>query len=111
MDEKKKRGRPKKVEPEKSAVQNEETKTIKMETENRITLEEVQNRWSRVFANYANSDFKTIAANWSGAWSQLNNPFLQNARIKQINSPAKKLDQDAVQQALSSPENSESQLM
>lgn len=111
MDEKKKRGRPKKAEPEKSAVQNEETKAIKMEAENKITLNDVQNRWNQVFANYANSDFKTIASNWSGAWSQLNNPFLQNARIKQINSPAKKLDQDAVQQALSSPENSETQLM
>ena len=41
----------------------------------------------------------------------LNNPFLQNARIKQINSPAKKLDQEAVQDALSNPENGEKPLM
>lgn len=115
MDEKKKRGRPKKKEPEVSSVENEQSKTINMSSEQvreeKITLSQVQERWQRVFSAYANSDFKTIAANWSGAWSQLNNPFLQNARIKQINSPAKKLDQEAVQDALSNPENSEKPLM
>ena len=115
MDEKKKRGRPKKKEPEVSSVENEQSKTINMSSEQvreeKITLSQVQERWQRVFSAYANSDFKTIAANWNGAWSQLNNPFLQNARIKQINSPAKKLDQEAVQDALSNPENSEKPLM
>lgn len=115
MDEKKKRGRPKKKESEVSSVENEQSKTINMSSEQvreeKITLSQVQERWQRVFSAYANSDFKTIAANWNGAWSQLNNPFLQNARIKQINSPAKKLDQEAVQDALSNPENSEKPLM
>ena len=115
MDEKKKKGRPKKKEPEVSSVENEQSKTINMSSEQvreeKITLSQVQERWQRVFSAYANSDFKTIAANWNGAWSQLNNPFLQNARIKQINSPAKKLDQEAVQDALSNPENSEKPLM
>lgn len=114
MDEKKKRGRPKKKEPDVSMVENEKSKAISMSAEQvqeKITLAQVQERWQRVFSAYANSDFKTIAANWNGAWSQLNNPFLQNARIKQINSPAKKLDQEAVQDALSNPENSEKPLM
>ena len=118
MDEKKKRGRPKKAQPELSSVENEEVKSVTMATQNqdrniedKISLAQVQERWQRVFQSYANSDFKTISANWAGAWTQLNNPFLQNSRIKQINSPAKKLDQEEVGNALSNPENSESQLM
>lgn len=41
------------------------------------------------------------------SWSQLNNPFLQNQRIKQINAKAQKVQSEDLQNALNNPENSE----
>lgn len=51
--------------------------------------------------------YDTLANSWTKAWSQLNNPFVQNYRIKQINQHARKVDKEELQKALQNPENSE----
>lgn len=119
MAEKKKKGRPKKVPKEPEQIQNEEAKTIKMTTEEplpvtppipKITLDDVSARWSQMFSKYANKGFDALSTAWSGSWSMLNNPFLQNQRIKQINSAPVKAQQEELQKALANPQNSEATL-
>lgn len=93
----KRRGRPKKEKTE-NIIANEEKEFINMSAENntisntanattnvtdRITMDAVQQRWAQIFGKYGKSGFDTVSQAWNLAWSQANNPFLQNARIKQ----------------------------
>ena len=75
-----------------------------------VSLEAVQQRWRSIFSKYSTLGFDSIANAWNSSYSALNNPFIQNARIKQINSRAHKLSKEELQQAISSPENSENSL-
>ena len=120
-DEKKKRGRPPKKKDEKITEVNEQKKSITMSNNNQIpkvqdvnqdtiSLEAVQQRWKQIFGKYSSLGFDTVANAWNNSYSALNNPFIQNARIKQINNPAYKLTKDDLQNAMSSPENSENTL-
>lgn len=59
------------------------------------------------FGKYASTGFDNLAGAWAMSWSQLNNPFLQNQRIKQINAKAQKVQSEDLQNALNNPENSE----
>ena len=128
------RGRPKKVVPETSPVVNEDSKSISMsankgngndktntnkglmtkeqynaETEV-ITLNQTRRRWASIFSSYSSLGMEAIQSAWAKGYGQLNNPWLQNFRIKQINAQAHKLDQDDLQDALEDPENSEIEL-
>ena len=92
----KRRGRPKKEKTE-NIIANEEKEFINMSEENntqsqpvntasttdRITMDTVQQRWAQIFGKYGKSGFDTVSRAWNLAWNQANNPFLQNARIKQ----------------------------
>lgn len=115
---KKKRGRPSKKEEVKIDV-NEKSKQITMtqniQSQNQksseiISLEAVQQRWKSVFSKYSTLGFDSIANAWNSSYSALNNPFIQNSRIKQINSKAYKLTKEELQQAMTNPENSENTL-
>lgn len=109
MDSPKKRGRPKKVESPKAVV-NEEAKMITMtqdKSEEDVSLKVIQQRWATIFGKYASTGFDNLAGAWAMSWSQLNNPFLQNQRIKQINAKAQKVQSEDLQNALNNPENSE----
>ena len=75
-----------------------------------VSLEAVQQRWRSIFSKYSTLGFDSIANAWNSSYSALNNPFIQNARIKQINSRAQKLSKEELQQAVSNPENSENSL-
>lgn len=75
--------------------------------EDKITLEAVQRRWQRIFGTYASVGFDNIASAWTQSWNNLNNPFLQNRRIKQTVAKPMKTQQEDLQQALIDPENSE----
>ena len=105
---KKKRGRPSKKEEVKIDV-NEKSKQITMtqntQSQNQksseiISLEAVQQRWKSVFSKYSTLGFDSIANAWNSSYSALNNPFIQNSRIKQINSKAYKLTKEELQQAM-----------
>ena len=130
---KKRRGRPKKTPKSAGNVVNENEKQISMSANSaslvndfnsapnqlpqvtssttnlaeRYTLEGIQNRWANIFGRYASMGFDTVANAWTKAWSQLNNPFVQNFRVKQIVGRSRKLKQEELQKALANPENSE----
>ena len=124
-----KRGRPKKETP--PPTHNENTRNITMsqkqldnikkqamnegkkefsETMENIALVQVQNRWRSIFSSYGTLGIETIRDAWSQGWGSLNNPWLQNYRIKQINAKAHKMDQEGLQNAMMSPEDNEIQL-
>lgn len=108
-EEKKKRGRPRK---DPAIITNEETKLITMsqtEQEN-LTLNTVRNRWANIFNKYANLGFDSISNAWSQSFSSLNNPFLQNARIKQINNASTKIDSSTLKKCLDNPGQNENLL-
>lgn len=116
MAEQKRRGRPKK-QVEEPIVKNEEKKMVTMTESSdveqqkyrdiQISEQMVQQRWASVFKEYADTGYSNIVSAWNQAWSQLNNPFVQNYRIKQANSKPRKIQQEELQRALANPENSE----
>lgn len=77
------------------------------QVQTQYTVNDVQKRWATIFGKYASMGYDTISTALSKAWTQLSNPFVQNYRIKQINAPAKKTQQEELQRALANPENSE----
>lgn len=130
-EEKRGRGRPKKEKDEKVLEVNEKTKQITMSEKanvpvpvmnsnmnsnatsirnQMITLDAVQQRWKSMFSKYGSLGFESITNAWNNSYSALNNPFIQNARVKQINNAARKLSKEELQLAMSNPENSENML-
>lgn len=113
MVEPKKRGRPRKKPIDTSL--NEQKKEIKMSEndvvtsipDEKVTLSDVQTRWQSLFGKYATMGYDAISSTWNRSLSSLSNPFIQNERIKQINSTASKLSKESLQKALASPESSE----
>lgn len=111
-EEKRRRGRPPKK-PTESPVTNEGNKQVTMSDKSQknnndnITLNTVQQRWAGLFSKYASMGFDSISTAWNKSWSSLNNPFLQNGRIKQINARPIKLKQEDLQSALEDPEHNE----
>lgn len=101
---KKKRGRP----PKNKEVKNEQVEQIKMTSDiTSHTLEDVQNRWMSVLNKYGSSlDLKTVKTAYDKT-AALNNPFLQNARIKQVTSKAVNKEKKDIQAALQNPTNNE----
>ena len=119
---KRRRGRPKKEPKSSGSVSIELEDTITMSAQNqppnplpkvttptkeRYTLSGLQQRWANIFGRYASMGFDTVSDAWTRAWSQLNNPFVQNFRVKQIVGTGRKLQQEELQKALANPENSE----
>ena len=100
MEEKNKGGRPKK-----EKTKNEGKKEINM-SEN-ISIEQVQQKWNELKTKYATnidiySKFNTTLSN-----AMINNPFLQNSRVKQISSQALEKSKTDIQEALNAPQNNE----
>ena len=125
------RGRPKKpvVDENTKVVQNEEVEKVEMSSNNgktvnkpmtlnptdianidNITLERTSKRWANIFSKYADMGFNSLSNAWQKGWSQLNDPFLQNYRIKQILASSSKITAEELGEALADPENSELQL-
>ena len=127
MAEEKKRGRPKKKE---SVLPNEEIDKVTMTQDaitpsyelkengvgtvrpvpEKITLDAIQSRWKAVFSKYSSLGFDTIYQTWGQNSAFLNNPFLQNQRVKQILSNGRKLTKDELRMAMADPEHSEESL-
>lgn len=75
--------------------------------QDKVSLEAIQQRWANIFGKYASTRFDNLAGAWGMAWSQLNNPFVQNYRLKQANAKAQKVQSEDLQKALNDPENQE----
>ena len=80
------------------------------EVPEKITLDALQQRWKDVFKNYGSLGFDTLNRAWNDNINFLNNPFLQNNRVKQINSPVKKITKEEMQSAVDNPEYHEDTL-
>ena len=72
-----------------------------------ITTDMVQKRWMNIFGKYASLGYDNVLSAWRRGFANLNNPFIQNYRIKQINSAAIKSTAEDLEKALEDPENSE----
>lgn len=107
--EKRKRGRPPKNKNDLKIV-NEQKKQITMTSNDIVTLDAVQQRWKTIFSKYGALGLDNISNAWETSFSQLNNPFLQNSRIKQINNVATKLSKQEMQEVMENPENNENRL-
>ena len=75
-----------------------------------ISLSMVQQRWGSIFGKYASLGSDALASAWAQGWGQLNNPFIQNYRIKQILALGQKMDQEKLSDAVNNPENNEMSL-
>lgn len=75
-----------------------------------VTMDAITERWSKIFGKYAHSGFDGLSTAWMESWNMLNNPFLQNQRIKQINAAPMKAQQEELQKALTNPQDSEQTL-
>ena len=105
---KKKRGRP----PKTKETNNEKVEQIKMvsASDNKHTMEDIQNKWFNVLSKYGSElDIKTVKTAYDKT-TALQNPFLQNARIKQVSSRAVNKEKKDIQAALQNPVNNEQSL-
>ena len=108
----KKLGRPKKSEID--AVVDEKTQerldmTKKDEVLEHITIDELTRRWNTTFQHMALLDGSAGIGAVAEKWNKLN-PFLQNQRIKDIYSRAKKFDKVSISDFLENPGNHEHEL-
>ena len=105
---KKKRGRP----PKTKEINNEKVEQVKMIAEdNKLhSFEEIQSKWVNVLSKYGEQlDVKTVKTAYDYSLA-LQNPFLQNSRIKQATSRAINKEKKEIQDALSNPVNNEQSL-
>lgn len=116
MDEKepKKKGRPKKKEP----IYNETSDTLLMsqqKKEEKVTLEDLQAGYQRILTLAADSAGNMMTKGSKAVmpvFGTLNslNPFLQNERLKMINTLPSKKSKEEIVQALQAPQSSEQTL-
>ena len=114
-DKNKKPGRPKSVPVEDVEVNEQDRERLDMSNkkppvEAGATIEEVTKKWNNVInkAAIASSGNKDVSAVLD-KWNKLN-PFLQNQRIKNIYSQARKFNKANISAFLEDPANNESQL-
>lgn len=101
MAESKKRGRP----PLKKDEKNEDVKEIVMGE--KISIQEPYQRMSQLFTKYSNAGMDTNYFLTALGNSFKNNPFIQNARLKRINSPITSTTKKTLDQAIKAPASNE----
>ena len=100
---KKKRGRPPKQKTTDMENKNEKKEQIKMSQEtvvtSDVTIGQIQSAWASTMQKYGGTvDHSVMKQAVSNA--MLSNPFIQNQRVKSINSTASNKDKKAIQTAL-----------
>ena len=104
-EEKKKRGRPRKTQVE-SISKSEDKKHVEMvknennQFANNVQMSEVRAQMQSVFSKFSNRNL--TRGDFLNALGQsfLNNPFVQNTRIKRINAPITGSDKITISKAL-----------
>ena len=76
----------------------------------KITMDDIRARWAQVFRKFGGLGIESISTAWGNNKFMQNNPFIQNQRIKQINSPAIKLTKEELSEAMGEPEAHEDSL-
>ena len=119
--ETKRRGRPKKQEePERNELSKEIKMSATKQQNNTVinrnpnppmqqsyTLEDIQHRWNNLITKFGATQEGMLKINTTLSNSLLNNPFLQNTRIKQTSSQIVDRSKEEIQEALLSPQNNE----
>lgn len=118
-NETKKRGRPRKETPQKineqKEVLNMSSNTATQPKETPVTIEKVQASLTGLYNKLLGVEAGKFGAQneaWMGSLLNFNqyNPFLQNQRLKMINSTPGDMDMETLTKALSSPNGSEGSL-
>lgn len=118
--QKKGRGRPKKAQTE---VVNEEVKQVIMSQINsevgdvkastipKLSMGDVNERWKGIFSKYSSLvTYDQMQNVYINNITALNNPFIQNARVKKINTPIKEYTKNELRECVSNPEEHEQDL-
>lgn len=102
-----KRGRPKKVA---TPPVSEEKEQLKMSsTDKTVTIKEIQQNLNQVYTRALGSQNSQFGFGSNSAYA-LFNPFLQNWRLKMLNSQPKAMSVEELTEAISSPQSSEQKL-
>ena len=109
-DKVKKAGRPKNVPVEDVEVNEKDTERLDMEnTPTGQLVEDLTKQWKNVFNKFSYASKVDGVGSVLDKWNKLN-PFLQNQRIKNIYSQARKYGKANIAEFLADPANSEAQL-
>ncbi len=107
-EQKRKVGRPPKQRV-KEPVENENVEKIRMSNNDneKVTLSDIQKKWKEILKNYSDRGISNIQISNALSNAMLNNPFLQNERLRRTSTPANSRGKKELQKALQSPQNSE----
>lgn len=106
MEEKKKRGRPKKADAPQKPILDESPEVLQMSQKKTYTMEDVQKSLTTLYSSMLGiSD--TSSMNYSGRIYNGFSPFLQNSRLKSISSLPVEVTPEKIAQALREPQNYE----
>ena len=105
----KKAGRPKNVPVEDVEVNETNTERLDMEQKQQDLVDALTKQWQSVFNKMSYVSNTEEVKSVMDKWNKLN-PFLQNQRIKNIYSQARRWGKANISEFLASPANSESQL-
>ena len=109
VEQKRKVGRPPKNKPVDPVV-NEQVERIRMtedKDEKKIVLTDIQQKWREILHTYSDRGLSMTQISSALSNAMLNNPFLQNQRLRRISSNASAKSKTDLQKALQSPQGNE----
>lgn len=109
VEQKRKVGRPPKNKPVDPVV-NEQVERIRMtedKDDKKIVLTDIQQKWREILHTYSDRGLSMTQISSALSNAMLNNPFLQNQRLRRISSNASAKSKTDLQKALQSPQGNE----
>ena len=109
VEQKRKVGRPPKNKPVDPVV-NEQVERIRMtedKDDKKIVLTNIQQKWREILHTYSDRGLSMTQISSALSNAMLNNPFLQNQRLRRISSNASAKSKTDLQKALQSPQGNE----
>ena len=109
VEQKRKVGRPPKNKPVDPIV-NEQVERIRMtedKDDKKIVLTDIQQKWREILHTYSDRGLSMTQISSALSNAMLNNPFLQNQRLRRISSNASAKSKVDLQKALQSPQGNE----
>lgn len=109
VEQKRKVGRPPKNKPVDPVV-NEQVERIRMtedKDDKKIVLTDIQQKWREILHTYSDRGLSMTQISSALSNAMLNNPFLQNQRLRRISSNASAKSKTDLQKALQSPQRNE----
>ena len=109
VEQKRKVGRPPKNKPVDPVV-NEQVERIRMtedKDDKKIVLTDIQQKWREILHTYSDRGLSMTQISSALSNAMLNNPFLQNQRLRRISSSASAKSKTDLQKALQSPQGNE----